>query len=147
MSYVRVHRNEKPSEYGSQILTVTRTLGASPITASATTRIQMPTTGKTLLFRRVTGTNATPAASAGGTVIARVNKVTGTNTRTDISEALDLEAIPALKSLSAKYLAGQNAGTLVVKPGDGVEVSVVSNAAIETQPVQLSFTLEFFVLD
>lgn len=138
-------RREKPGEYGTQIVTVTVPGGS--YTASNTTRFRVPCLGRTVKFRRLTCTHTVAPISASGTILAHATKITGTNTRTVMSNPLDLEAIVALKSGSATNLSGQAAGTLTVKPGDGLEIEVVSTAAIGTQATAPLFTLEFFVLD
>ena len=138
-------RREKPGEYGTQLIAVTVPGGS--YTASATTRFLVPALGRTVKFSRLVGTHTVAPVSATGTILAHATKITGTNTRTVLSNPLDLEAIANLKSGSAKNLSGLAAGTLVVKPGDGLEIEVVSTAAIGTQATAPLFTLEFFVLD
>ena len=123
--------------------------GASPLTANSTTTFHLPPIGRRAIFRRLIASTVTVPADADGTILARAMRYNAsTDSATAVSADLDLEALVTREATAALQLSSATDATLIFGASDTVAINVVNNsAAIDTQPDNLNFTVEFILLD
>jgi len=123
--------------------------GATAITASGTTIFRLGgTAGRKCMVSRFGATAVTAAISASGTVLAKLVKYDASaDAAVDLTGNIDLEALVTREEATAEVLAAVTQAQATMDVGDALEVHVVSDAAIGTQPANLVFTAEVLVLE
>lgn len=137
----------KPGRFGTHPAFLEwQTSAASPLTASATTTIYVPTPVRKLRIARCATFSSTVGITAGGTLLATV-KILATDgtTKRAVTGAFDLATLTAKVLSQIPLLSTATEATLQIAEGETIIVDVVSNAAIGTQPVDLQFNLEVFI--
>jgi hypothetical protein len=123
--------------------------GATAITASGTTIFRLGGfAGRRVQAVRLAATAVTAGISASGTILAKLVKYDASaDAAVDLTQNVDLEALTTREESWAERLTTLTAAQATVDPGDALEVHVVSDNAIGTQPANLVFTVEVLVLE
>ncbi len=120
--------------------------GATPLTASGTTSFVLPAPTFKARFRNFSAWAVTPPASAGGSLLARVRKQNN-GVLTTVSADIDLTTLAAnIAKIAGILSTATEAGLLFNGTSDCLQIDVVSNQAIGTQPVSLVFGVTFELL-
>jgi hypothetical protein len=121
--------------------------GASPLTASGTTIFRLGGfAGRRVTLSRLAATAVTAPISASGTVLATLRKYRAADDQVvTLTGNLDLEELVTREEAFANVLATLSRADRTLAPGDALEIHVVSDAAIGTQPAGLVFTVEGLV--
>jgi hypothetical protein len=146
------HCRYVPGDFGAEFVTLsigpiggaTGLYGATPITASATTRFRLGSLPNCqFLPVRFCATAGTVPVSGGGTLLTRIVRyVKATTSEQIITQDLDITTLVVDQALYMQnMLAGITDAQRTCIPGDSLRINVVSNAAIGTQPVDLWFNV------
>lgn len=120
--------------------------GTVPFTASGTTTFVLPAPSFRCRFKNFSVWCVTIPVSAGGTLLASVLKQNA-GTATTVSADVDLTTLTAQAAKVGAILGtATEAGLSFNGTSDAVQINVVSNAAIGTQPVSLAFAIYFEML-
>ena len=121
--------------------------GTTPLTASNTTIFRLGGfAGRRVKLSRLGATVVTVPVSASGTLLATLRKYRAADDQVvTLTSNLDLEALVTREEAWTDVLATLSDADRALAPGDALEVHVVSNNAIGTQPVGLVFTVEGLV--
>lgn len=119
------------------------------LTANATTRVDLGCAPSVSHVERVVCSQSTLVADADGTVLATLKKYDASaDASVTLSAALDLEAMTASEGSPFVLTSTLTDAQLQMDDGDVLYVDVVNNsAAINTQPVNLRFVAELWVLE
>lgn len=123
--------------------------GATAITASGTTIFRLGGfAGRKVKPVRLGATAVTAAISAGGTVLAKLVKYDASaNAAVDLTQNIELVDLTTREESFAELLTTLTGAQENMDVGDALEVHVVSDAAIGTQPANLVFTVEALMLE
>lgn len=149
--------NPKPGRFGvAPMLVKTGEIGgtnmiggATPVTASGTTIFRLGgAAGRKCRIGRIGATTVTVPVSASGTILATLRKYDASaDAVVTISQTLDLEALVTREEGFANPLTTLTDAQLLLDVGDALEIHVVSDAAIGTQPAGLVFTAALMALE
>lgn len=122
--------------------------GATPLTASGTTIFRLGAcAGRRAMVSRLGAVTTTVPVSASGTLLAALYKYDASaDAAVKMTGDVDLETLVTREGGFADALALSDAD-LTLDTGDALEVHIVSDAAIGTQPAGLVFTAEVLVLE
>lgn len=144
-----IYRKTAPGRYGTFPVYVRSSPGANPLTANTTTRIRLGGLGRRCRFLRLTSCQSTLAADADGAVLAHVSKFESDGTTVRVLSAdlnLETQTVDVPSSVGVYTSAAEK--HLVIKANEQLLIDVVNDsAAINTQPVNLLFTIELALLD
>lgn len=121
--------------------------GTAPITASGTTIFRLGGfAGRRVELSRLGATTVTVPVSASGTILATLRKYRAADhTVVTLTGDLNLETLVTREEGFTAVLGTLSAADRTLAPGDALEVHIVSDAAIGTQPAGLVFTVEGLV--
>ena len=122
--------------------------GNNPLTASNTTIFRLGAcAGRRAMVSRLGAVAVTVPVSASGTLLAALYKYDASaDAAVKVTGDIDLEALVTREGAFANALA-LSLADLTLDTGDALEVHVVSNNAIGTQPAGLVFTAEVLTLE
>lgn len=122
---------------------------AATITVNATTPIGVGVPPYRAYISRVNVVCSTVPADSDGTILATLKKYDASaDAAVSLSSALDLETLTANEGSNFTLTSTLTDAQRTFDAGDFLYVDVVNNsAAIDTQPVNLIFTAEFFELE
>jgi len=138
----------KPGSFGVQRAYRTFVCGADPITASNTTLFKLGGfANRRVKFVKFACTSSTVAVSSGKTILVKAQKYDASATSAvDLTGTTDITTHTADIECTAKPCTASDANA-IFDTGDTLYIQAVSNGAIGTQPVGLTFVAEFIVLD
>lgn len=147
------HFAPRHGRFGVIPVVVTFPFGASPFTASATVRYQIPTPPGELIYSRASVQCEVVGISASGSLFVRVfRRRASDDVRTQLTADFNVEALVTRERRQLALASGVTDAQRVVNDpgasgnGDTIEVDLVSDAAIGTQPTQLVIAVELFYL-